>query len=147
MKRPAAIISRHCPFQMSDSESDAEEQESLEDAYNRAKVGANTAEERWTPVEEKCSAIQQVKGGQRITIGKDGPQLNRVKVGPIQQSKGGPTPNTEEERWASLQQIKGGHQYSRASGLEEDKERSAKTEQWWSPYQRANLGIESTEQM
>jgi hypothetical protein len=50
MKRPGARISRHCPFQMSDSESDAEEQESLEDAYNRAKVGTSTAKERWATV-------------------------------------------------------------------------------------------------
>jgi len=36
---------------------------------------------------------------------------------------------TEDERWASLQHCKGGHHYIRASRLQYNKERSAKTEQ------------------
>jgi hypothetical protein len=74
-------------------------------------------------------------------------------------------PNSIELRWDQysrakeglplIQKKKGGHNYNRAKvgtitaelvGSNKTKKRSAKTEQWWSPYQRVNLGTESTQQ-
>jgi len=62
---------------MSDSESDTEEQESLEDAYNRAKVSTNTAEERWTPV-SRGKMFSNTTGQRRS------PQYNRQRWAPTQ---------------------------------------------------------------